>query len=261
MKILKAIFVVALCFIFLFMFAACSDGSVEKSESSAPEEITDTLEETGDGDMVEIIDTETAQTETAEETGAPEEDAAVIGAQNNPVTQQYAGIVKEITKEDGLYSYTLTINDGTAETEIVAAQNEGTIIADAAEGTPLSPEDIKEGEVVEVYLSMMTTRSIPPISQAYCIIANLPADNMGVPTYVEVAEAQITDNGDLVVLNQNQDLYVTVPSDVEIGVSGDDSKVVAPSEVAEGTKLLAWFDAVMESYPAQATADKCVVWE
>lgn len=260
MKILKAIFVVALCFIFLFMFAACSDGSVEQSESSAPEEITDTLEETGDGDMVEIIDTETAQSETAEQTQAPEDDTA-IGTQNTPVTQQYAGIVKEITKEDGLYSYTLTINDGTTETEIIAAQNENTIIADAAEGTPLSPEDVKEGMPVVVYLSMMTTRSIPPISQAYCIIANLPADNGTVPTYVEVAEAQVTDNGDLVVLNQNQDLYVTVPSDVEIGVSGDDSKVVAPSEVAEGTKLLAWFDAVMESYPAQATADKCVVWE
>lgn len=260
MKILKTVFVIALCAMFLFVFAACSNDT-ETSESSDPEEITDTLEETEDGDMVEVIDSETATAETAEQTAAPEDDTAVIGAQNAPVTQQYAGIVKEITKEDGLYNYTITVNDGTSETEIVAAQNEDTIIADAAEGTPLSPEDIKEGEVVEVFLSMMTTRSIPPMSPAYCIIANLPADNMTVPTYVEVSEAQVTEDGDLVVLNQNQDLYVTIPSDVEIGVSGDDAKVVAPSEIGEGAKLLAWFDAVMESYPAQAVAEKCVVWE
>lgn len=259
MKILKTVFVIALCAMFLFVFAACSNE--ETSESSDPENLTDTLEETGDGDMVEVIDVETENAETAEETQAPEDDTAVIGKQNAPVTQQYAGIVKEITKEDGLYNYTITVNDGTSETEIVAMQSEDTIIADAAEGTPLSPEDIKEGEVVEVFLSMMTTRSIPPMSPAYCIIANLPADNMGVPTYIEAAKAQVYDDGSLAVLNQNQDLYVTIPSDVKIGVYGDADKTVSASDVEEGTKLLAWFDAVMESYPAQATADKCIVCE
>lgn len=254
MKVLKTVFAVALCAMFSFVFAACSAG--ESSESASPEEMTDTVEETGTGEQTEVIASETVNAETTANTEASE-DAAAEPHQTNPVTQQYAGIVKEITKEDGLYSYTITINDGTSESEIVAAQNENTIIVDAAEGTPIKPEDIKEGEVVEVYLSMMTTRSIPPISQAYCIIGNLPADNMGVAAYVEVTEAKITDGGDLVVLNQNADLYVTVPKDVEIGISGEDGEKVPFDQITEGTKLLCWFDAVMESYPAQATAYMC----
>lgn len=257
MKILKTVFVVALCAMFLFVFTACSNdssgGSSEQSE--APQEITATVEETQDGEEIETVSSETTASDPSD---ASQEDEP-LGEQATPVTQQYAGTVKEIAQEDGLYSYTISVNDGENITEITAAQNEDTIIADAFTGAPVAADEIKEDEVVVVYLSMMTTRSIPPIAQAYCIICNLPADNMTVPTYVEVAEAQINDDGDLTVLNQNRDLYVTIPSDVAIGIAGEDGEEVPFEQISEGTKLLAWFDAVMESYPAQATADRCVM--
>ena len=91
MKVLKTVFVIALCAMFLFVFAACSQQ--QPAETEAPEEITDTVEQTENGDQVEIIDTETENTETATETQAPDaeqtEDAQdePIGGQNVPVTQ------------------------------------------------------------------------------------------------------------------------------------------------------------------------------
>lgn len=258
MKIFKTFFVIVLCTMFLFCFTACANNGTTVSED--PQNITDTIEDTNSG-VVEVIDSaiQTTQPVNMNEPAAATQEPAATPQQAKPVTQQYAGTVKEITQEDGLYSYTISVFNGTTDEEIIAAQNEDTIIVNAQTGAPVAADAIKEGDAVIVYLSMMTTRSIPPISQAYCIITDIPTSSLGIPTYVEVKQAQINENGDLVVLNQNQDLYVTVPADVEIGISGEDGEVVPFNQIQEGTQLLMWFDAVMESYPAQAVADSCVM--
>lgn len=258
MKILKAVFVVILCAMFLFVFGACSadDNSEQPAEDGSAEVIAGTVEEDASGDDVEVVDTVTATAEPAD-TSADGEGAVITDTM--PVTVQYSGVVKEINKEDGQYQYTLSVWDGTTDTDIVAQQGDETLIVDSETGDPVAADAVEKDTAVMAFLSSITTRSIPPIAQAYCLVVNLPAGELGIPTYVEVTQANITDDGDLVVLNQNGDLYVTIPAGVDIGISGEDGEQVPFEQIDAGTKLLCWFDAVMESYPAQAVAYKCVM--
>lgn len=74
-----------------------------------------------------------------------------------------------------------------AEGEIILnISQESTLILDAVSGTPLTLEDIQDGETIYAYIG-------PAMTNAAIIFANIPAD-FKVPDYVE-ADSVITDAG------------------------------------------------------------------
>lgn len=64
-----------------------------------------------------------------------------------------------------------------AEGEIILnISQESTLILDAVSGTPLTLEDIQDGETIYAYIGPAMTMSLPPMTNAAIIFANIPAD-------------------------------------------------------------------------------------
>ena len=112
----------------------------------------------------------------------------------------------------------------------------------------LNPKDIAVGDRVYVYFSQAMTRSIPPQSRLYLLLADV---DEGTPAKLWTAEAVEADvSGDLVVTTDNGGLLVRLPKDAWIGEA---------KEVKVGERFLAWYDIVALSYPGQATANKAMI--
>ena len=110
--------------------------------------------------------------------------------------------------------------------------------------TASDPATLKKGEEVYVYHSPASTRSIPPQSAGYAIVRNVP-DGAVCPHYhrVEAVDGKsciTTDNGGLILM-PDKDTSV-------LAYSG----TVALSDIKVGSCIMAWYDVVTESYPAQA---------
>lgn len=110
--------------------------------------------------------------------------------------------------------------------------------------TASDPATLKNGEEVYVYHSPASTRSVPPQSAGYAIVRNVP-DEAVCPHYhrVEAVDSKsciTTDNGGLILM-PDKDTSV-------LAYSG----TAALSDIKVGDCIMAWYDVVAESYPAQA---------
>ena len=119
-----------------------------------------------------------------------------------------------------------------------------TVWIDAGAKITSDPATLKKGEKVYVYHSPASTRSIPPQSAGYAIVRNVP-DGAVCPHYhlVEAVDGKsciTTDNGGLILM-PDKDTSV-------LAYSG----TVALSDIKVGSCIMAWYDVVTESYPAQA---------
>ncbi|MDL2236911.1 hypothetical protein LJC56_03645 [Christensenellaceae bacterium OttesenSCG-928-K19] len=181
--------------------------------------------------------------------------------ENASVSEAVRGEVQEIIRNENssVQVHVTGQNESNPANDILANITEETILIDAQTGEAVDLESITVGDEVQVYVSSAMTRSLPPQSNAYAIITNIPETGLGVPTFLIAEEVQHQEDGSITVLNENKDLYVTIPADVEISVFDQDGASVAGEEVAEGNALFAWFDVVAESYPAQATATSAMI--
>lgn len=141
------------------------------------------------------------------------------------------------------------------ELALVAVLTDETILVDAPTGKPIEPEDLKSGMNVNTFVSADQTRSVPPQSECKAMIVNIPENGLGSASYIYVTETSEPDNGNLLVLNQNGDLWLTIPQNLTIQMLGTGEEVPA-TDIDPGTVLIAWFDEVLETYPMQATATK-----
>lgn len=119
-----------------------------------------------------------------------------------------------------------------------------TVWIDAGAKITSDPATLKKGEKVYVYHSPASTRSIPPQSAGYAIVRNVP-DGAVCPHYhrVEAVDGKsciTTDNGGLILM-PDKDTSV-------LAYSG----TAALSDIKVGDCIMAWYDVVAESYPAQA---------
>ena len=154
------------------------------------------------------------------------------------------------------------IAEGEVETNtqdsLEAIISDSSLLIDAQTGRSLQLDELKEDSPVYAFVSPMMTRSIPPQSNAKALIVNISDSQGGVANYIYALDVKETDSGDLVILNQNADLYLSIPSNVKLEKL-DSSEEVPRDEIKTGSVLIAWYDSVAESYPAQATATRVVV--
>lgn len=232
----------AACLVAALGMTACSSTKnevvISEPETQA---VTSTPEETE-----EPITAETPETSEGEET----EDVGEM-----PASETYFGTVASIEKgeEGNVISISLTSEENG---DYVMNVTDNTVWVDAVEKVKASQEDLTEGETIYVYHSPVSTRSLPPQSEAFAVVLNVPQD-VAVGVYHEVED--IVTNGEIfTITTDNGGLYLNVTSDTQVKdyTTGESAEI---GNVDRGDRIIAWYDAVAMSYPGQANVSNILV--
>ena len=129
--------------------------------------------------------------------------------------------------------------------------SEDTVFLDAVTFESKTLEDIQEGDLLYAHVSLIMTRSLPPISNAYAVFVGASSD-MAVPSYATVTEITTDDAGNL-LLTVDQDL-ILIPGEETVIRSYDGTQLDA-SDVKVGDRILASYQFVTMSIPAQTNPD------
>lgn len=232
----------AACLVAALGMTACSStkNEVVTSEPETPA-VTSTPEE-----AEEPIATETPETSEGEETEDVEE---------MPASETYFGTVSSIEKDEegNVVSISLTSEENG---DYVMNVTDNTVWVDAVEKVKASQEDLTEGDTIYVYHSPVSTRSLPPQSEAFAVVLNVPQD-IAVGVYHEVED--IVTNGEIfTITTDNGGLYLNVTSDTQVKdyTTGESAEI---GNVDRGDRIIAWYDAVAMSYPGQANVSDILV--
>lgn len=230
------------CLVAALGMTACSStkNEVVTSEPETPA-VTSTPEETE-----EPITAETPETSEGEETEDVEE---------MPTSETYFGTVESIEKDEegNVVSISLTSEENG---DYVMNVTDNTVWVDAVEKVKASQEDLTDGETIYVYHSPVSTRSLPPQSEAFAVVLNAPQD-IAVGVYNEVEEVTTTEN-DTRLLTNNGGLYLIISDETAVK-DYETGEVTDISAVADGDRVIAWYDAVAMSYPGQANVSDILV--
>ena len=230
------------CLVAALGMTACSStkNEVVTSEPETPA-VTSTPEETE-----ETIVAETPETSEGEETEDVEE---------MPASETYFGTVESIEKDEegNVISISLTSEENG---DYVMNVTDNTVWVDAVEKAKASQEDLTEGETIYVYHSPISTRSLPPQSEAFAVVLNVTQD-IAVGVYHEVED--IVTNGEIfTITTDNGGLYLNVTSETQVKdyTTGESAEI---GNVDRGDSIIAWYDAVAMSYPGQANVSDILV--
>lgn len=230
------------CLVAALGMTACSStkNEVVTSEPETPA-VTSTPEE-----AEEPIVAETPETYEGEETEDVEE---------MPASATYFGTVESIEKDEegNVISISLTSEENG---DYVMNVTDNTVWVDAVEKVKASQEDLTEGETIYVYHSPVSTRSLPPQSEAFAVVLNVPQD-IAAGVYHEVED--IVTNGEIfTITTDNGGLYLNVTSDTQVKdyITGESAEI---GNVDRGDRIIAWYDAVAMSYPGQANVSDILV--
>ena len=164
-----------------------------------------------------------------------------------------SGVRAEVTEvRDG----ELTVKTETAGTVIVNL-GESTIVMDTQTGLPAQAAAIKAGDTVFLYCGEMMALSEPPQVYAKAVLVNLTDEH--VPANLLSAES-VTKNADgsLTVQASDGRLMLNIARNASVTPFGT-KNTGKLEDIRMGTRFFAWYDTVMESYPAQASTEKIVL--
>ena len=184
---------------------------------------------------------EASKEETTEADTAAESAADNVEDMNGQDTLQSLRIYGPVTKqEDGRLSIDNQSDMSISGEIILNVSEEYTYILDAVTGLPLKEEDIKDGDTIYVYIGPAMTMSLPPMTNADVIFANIPADAK-VPDYIEV-QSLVTDAAtSKSVLTAADGTEYTVESDCNI-FPYLTRNIVTLDDLTQGRKCVVWSD-------------------
>lgn len=132
-----------------------------------------------------------------------------------------------------------------------------TVWIDSGERTASDPATLKEGEGIYVFHSPLSTHSLPPQSQAYAVVRNIPQD-AGSAMYQVAESVSQREDGSVAILTDNGGLIITAGE--ETGLSAYDGETaVTLDDIQEGTVFMVWYNVVLESYPGQTYANHIMI--
>lgn len=139
---------------------------------------------------------------------------------------------------------------------VIVNIHENTIILDAVTGKQIDLDEVGPNSSVIAYISPMMTRSLPPISNAFVVVANIPADFIA-PQYYDIKEIVEKDEDRILLLNTKNDLLVTINEDTKlVDVNG---KELQYADLTASDRLMVYAEIVLLSMPGQTTPSKVVV--
>ena len=179
---------------------------------------------------VNLIDTDTAATDSAEH-----------------AELDLYGVRATVTdRQDG----ELTVSTETAGTVVVHIA-EQTIIMDTQTGLPAGAQDIKKGDEVYLYCGEMMALSEPPQVYAKAILVNL-TDEHEPASLLSAEQVKRNADGSLTVQAGDGGLTLNIARNASVTPFGTKNKAKL-EDIRMGTRFFAWYDTILESYPAQAS--------
>ncbi len=163
----------------------------------------------------------------------------------------YYGKVAEIrTDEQG--NMTQLVMESEAYGDYIMNLSEQVVWIDSGNHTASDPSTLKVGEGIYVFHSPVATYSIPPQSPALAIVRNIPQD-ISCAHYQVVESVEKLADGSVQIVTDQGGLHITADADTGLSrYSGDEA--FALDELKAGDRIMAWYEAVLESYPAQTYA-------
>ena len=142
--------------------------------------------------------------------------------------------------------------------EVVMLVNDDTCYVDGGAGRAADADDfLQEGQALYVYHSPVMTNSLPGQTVAYAFVGNMPMD-MACPKYHEVEQVEKREDGTVVVTTDNGSLYLTIAADARISPYLT-KNMPSMDDIQVGQYIMAWYDDVLESYPAQAGTNQVLL--
>ena len=141
-----------------------------------------------------------------------------------------------------------SVSDEQIEIEgLVLNIDENTLVAN----TELIPVQVKEGDLITAVVSTMTTRSLPPQSYAYYIIARENAETLA-PIYMSVDKVE-----DGFIYSQDGNYEVSFEN-AEVGMYRT-KNIVKAEELTKGSDIFVYADIMTMSIPALVNPTKIVI--
>ena len=198
---------------------------------------------TAKGDSTEL-QSETAVETTKEESTTVVEpvSGAIESAEGSqPEKMEAVRIYGPVTHmEDGRLSIDNQSDASSAGEIILNVSQESTYVLDAVSGMPMALEDIRDGDTVYAYIGPAMTMSLPPMTNAAVIFANIPAD-FKVPDYVEVKSVVTDAQTSHTVLTGADGTEYTLSEDCEI-FPYLTRNIVTLDDLTQGRKAAVWSD-------------------
>ena len=187
---------------------------------------------------------EASKEETSEEsedmTVEPETDSTEDMGESHEAPQ-FIRIYGTVTRtEDGGLSIDNQSDMSTKGEIILNISEDSTYILDAVTGLPLKNENIKDGDTIYVYIGPAMTMSLPPMTNAEVIFANIPADAK-VPDYIEVQSLAMDEADSKSVLTAADGTEYTVGPDCNI-FPYLTRNIVTLDDLTQGRRCVVWSD-------------------
>ena len=169
-----------------------------------------------------------------------------------PDSMLYYGTVAGVQKGENGQITSVHMNSE-AKGEMVFQVGESTLYVDAGGHCASDASLLQEGEGLYVFHSPVATLSLPPQTAALVFVGSVPMD-AGCPMYHEV-EALTDRGGTMVVTTDNGSLELYLDSDTQISAYAEGGA----TRLAVGSHVMAWYNAVADSMPAQARPSHVLV--
>lgn len=181
---------------------------------------------------------------------------AEAGYRDRMLAEIYYGTIHTIMKDEQTGKVKSIVMSSDIYGEYRFNLSNDTVYIDSGAKQASTVDKLKEGDKVYVFHSPIATKSMPPQSPALAIVSNIPMDAASAMYHV-VENVEISENK-LVITTDNGGLKIQVDVSKNdsilsyIDTSG--SSPVIASDIVAGSRIMAWYGAVAESYPAQAVA-------
>ena len=218
---------------------AASQSRMAPSDGQTPEAAAFTATETAAGDS----------TETASSTASPEDSTAAV-ENTAPSSIRVYGTVTQI--ENGQI---LLENDeeGAAYPQVLLNLTEDTLILSGEDCSQKTLSDIAVGDTLYADISPAMTRSLPPMANAFTVFCEIPEDS-AVPTYAQITDISTDDDGTLRITTDQE--LILIPGEDTAVLSLDGGETLDASDLAVGDTILAKYQIMTMSIPAQTSPEE-----
>ena len=178
------------------------------------------------------------------------EDSAAAAENTAPSSIRVYGTVTQI--ENGQI---LLENDeeGAAYPQILLNLTDDTLILSGEDCSQKTLSDITVGDTLYADISPAMTRSLPPMANAFTVFCEIPEDS-AVPTYAQITDISTDDDGTLRITTDQE--LILIPGEDTSVLSLDGGETLAASDLAVGDTILAKYQIMTMSIPAQTSPEE-----
>ena len=188
-------------------------------------------------------------TKTDPSAASPEDSTAAV-ENTAPSSIRVYGTVTQI--ENGQI---LLENDeeGAAYPQVLLNLTEDTLILSGEDCSQKTLSDIAVGDALYADISPAMTRSLPPMANAFTVFCEIPEDS-AVPTYAQITDISTDDDGTLRITTDQE--LILIPGEDTSVLSLDGGETLAASDLAVGDTILAKYQIMTMSIPAQTSPEE-----